>query len=206
MCARVACGTNARVRVCVCTCFGGAACDGLYSISLPVKTFFFCRRFCNPGATLLLPGRVTSLCALVLITIRICEALSLRQPNLVPISHRIQPISIYTCCTDRVAARVFLRSSPVDRSPAWEKNDERCPRVLPRACAAFEKRMLGFRLTINIRRYTYLLKIGIRAADGVTTVECIHRRSVETNQSYPRRRWTVECEKRVEMSCKSTSF
>lgn len=44
---------------------------------------------------------------LVLITIRIYEALSLRQPNLVPISHRIPPISIYVA---RIAAqsRLFL--------------------------------------------------------------------------------------------------
>lgn len=83
----------------------GATCDGLYSVSPPVNSFFpvlprvqpYCYR---------VESRATML---VLITIRIYEALSLRQPSLVPISHRIPPISIYVARIVSRPNRLFLR-------------------------------------------------------------------------------------------------
>lgn len=79
----------------------------------PLTVFFFFFPFVLPRVQPYCYRVESRATTLVLITIRIYEALSLRQPNLVPISHRIQPISIciYTWHGIRVAARsrLFLR-------------------------------------------------------------------------------------------------
>lgn len=79
----------------------------------PLTVFFFFFPFVLPRVQPYCYRVESRATTLVLITIRIYEVLSLRQPNLVPISHRIQPISIciYTWHGIRVAARsrLFLR-------------------------------------------------------------------------------------------------
>ena len=149
------------VRVCantrtkhVCVDTRGATCDGLYSISLPVNSFF---PRSAPGATLLLPSRAESRATtLVLITIRIYEVLSLCQPNLVPISHRIPAVSarLYTRGTDRVAAhRLFLRFSPSRVPPSIHS----CSVGEP--CLPLISLSLSLFLSVNVRGLTLHVRV-----------------------------------------------
>lgn len=110
-------------------------CDGRFTpVSPPVNSFLF--SFFSPVLPRVQPycyrveSRATTL---VLITIRIYEALSLRQPNLVPISHRIPPISIYVARIVSRPNRGFsLHSVSRSVTTAWEKRG--CIYVLYSLC------------------------------------------------------------------------